>query len=99
MVQSLALILLPVFVILSGFSMITQVVRIISASLGAFGTVFITLKKMFNLDEGKIECAVGNREICVWQSKKAEIDFISDVGICGIYLSLALGTAKFKQLD
>ena len=26
-------------------------------------------------------------------------DFNSDVGICGIYLSLALGTAKFKQLD
>ena len=26
-------------------------------------------------------------------------DFISDVGILGIYLSLALGTAKFKQLD
>ena len=26
-------------------------------------------------------------------------DFISDVGIRGIYLSLALGTAKFKQLD
>ena len=26
-------------------------------------------------------------------------DFISDFGICGIYLSLALGTAKFKQLD
>ena len=26
-------------------------------------------------------------------------DFISDVGNCGIYLSLALGTAKFKQLD
>ena len=26
-------------------------------------------------------------------------DFISDVGICGIYFSLALGTAKFKQLD
>ena len=56
---------------------------------------------MFNQDEGKIECAVGNREICVWQGKKAEIvfDLISDVGICGIYLSLALGTAKFKQLD
>ena len=31
------------------------------------------LKKMVNQDEGKIECAVGNREICVWQSKKAEI--------------------------
>ena len=26
-------------------------------------------------------------------------DFISDVGIRGIYWSLALGTAKFKQLD
>ena len=25
--------------------------------------------------------------------------FISDVGIRGIYLSLALGTAKFKQLE
>ena len=54
---------------------------------------------MFNQDEGKIECAVGNREICFWQSKKAEIVLISNVGICGIYLSLALGTAKFKQLD
>ena len=31
---------------------------------------------MFNQDEGKIECAVGNREICVWQSKKAEIVLI-----------------------
>ena len=26
-------------------------------------------------------------------------DFIPDVVICGIYLSLALGTAKFKQFD
>ena len=34
------------------------------------------LKKMFNQDEGKIECAVGNREICVWQGKKAEIVLI-----------------------
>ena len=25
--------------------------------------------------------------------------FISDIGIRGIYLSLTLGTAKFKQLD
>ena len=31
---------------------------------------------MFNQDEGKIECAVGNREICVWQGKKAEIVLI-----------------------
>ena len=28
---------------------------------------------MFNQDEGKIECAVGNREMGVWQDKKAEI--------------------------
>ena len=34
-------------------------------------------KKMFNQDEGKIECAVGIREICVWQDKKAEIVLIS----------------------
>ena len=33
-------------------------------------------KKMFNQDEGKIECEVGNRMICVWQSKKAEIVLI-----------------------
>ena len=33
------------------------------------------------------------------QESRECFDFISDVGICGIYLSLALGTAKFKQLD
>ena len=33
-------------------------------------------KKMFNQDEGKIECAVGNREICVWQGKKVDIVLI-----------------------
>jgi len=31
---------------------------------------------MFNQDEGKIECAVGNGEICVWQGKKVEIVLI-----------------------
>ena len=25
--------------------------------------------------------------------------FISDVGLCGVYLSLTLDTAKFKQLE
>ena len=30
-------------------------------------------KKMFNKDEGKIECAVGNREISVWQSRKPRL--------------------------
>ena len=37
---------------------------------------FINVKKMFKQGERKIECAVGNREICVWQSKKAEIVLI-----------------------
>ena len=58
-------------------------------------------KKMFNQDEGKMECAVGNREmgfLAVQESRDCFV-FISDVVICGIYLSLALGTAKFKQLD
>ena len=55
-------------------------------------------KKMFNEDEGKIECAVGNSEIYVLAEQESRdcFDFISDVGFCGIYLSLALGTAKFK---
>ena len=55
---------------------------------------------MFNQDEGKIECAVGNREISflAGQESRDFFDFISDVGIRGIYLSLALCTAKFKQL-
>ena len=58
-------------------------------------------KKMFNQDEEKIKCALENREICFWQGKKAEIVvfFIYDIRICGIYLSMALGTEKFKQLD
>ena len=33
------------------------------------------------------------------QESRECFDFISEVGICGIYLSLALGTAKSKQLD
>ena len=51
-------------------------------------------KKMFNQDEGKIEFVVGNR---AGQESRDCFDFISDVDIRGIYLSLALGTAK--QLD
>ena len=54
---------------------------------------------MFNQDEGKIECAVGNREICFWQGKIARIawfEFISDSLYS--FVSLALGTAKFKQI-
>ena len=33
------------------------------------------------------------------QDSRDCFDFITDVGIRGIYLSLAFGTAKFKQLD
>ena len=33
------------------------------------------------------------------QESRDCFDFISDVGICGVHLSLALGTAKFKQQD
>ena len=50
-------------------------------------------------DEGEIESAVGNREICFLAGQESRdcFDFISDVGIRGIYsyLSLALSTAKF----
>ena len=43
------------------------------------------------------EYVAGNREICFWQDKKATIVLIfENVGIRGIYLSLAIGTAKFK---
>ena len=54
-----------------------------------------------NLGEEKIEFALGNKEFCFWQGKKASrkyFDFISDVWARGIYLSLTLGTAKFKHL-
>ena len=34
-------------------------------------------KKMFNQDEGKIKCAVGNREMGFWLGKKAENVLIS----------------------
>ena len=33
--------------------------------------IFACRTMMLNQDEGKIKCAVGNREICFWQGKKA----------------------------
>ena len=72
---------------------------------------------MYNYYEGKIECAIGNREqgdmFLAGQECRDCFDLIYDnVGIRGIhlslaieyipnkyYMSLALGTAKFKQLD
>ena len=54
---------------------------------------------MFNQDEGKIECAVGQGDgFLVGQESRECFDLISVVGICGIYFSLALGTAKFKNM-
>ena len=40
-------------------------------------------KKVFNLDKGKIEYALGNKEFCFGREY---FDFISDVGTRGIYL-------------
>jgi len=55
---------------------------------------------MFNYDEGKIECAWKQGYMFLaGQESRDCFDLISQVMIRGIYLSLALGTAKFKQLD
>ena len=53
---------------------------------------------MFNEDEGMRSLKHGDMFLA-GQESRDYFDFISDVGIRGIYLSLALGTAKFKQLD
>ena len=39
---------------------------------------------MFNLDEEKIEYALGNKELCFWQGKKAE-----NVVFCILYVRRA----------
>jgi len=45
-------------------------------------------------------CGWKQGDMCLAEQESRDcFGFISDVGICGIYLSLALGTAKFKQLD
>ena len=43
---------------------------------------------MFNLDEGKIECELGNKEFLAGQESRECCVFVSDVGTRGIYLSL-----------
>ena len=50
---------------------------------------------MFNLNEEKIEFTFGTRTFVFLAGQKSQecCLFISDVGIRGIYLSLALGTA------
>ena len=52
---------------------------------------------MYSHVEESIECVLGNREI--WFLAGNVVFFSDDSGIRGIYLSLTLGTAKFKQLD
>ena len=52
---------------------------------------------MFKQDEDKIEFELGTRSFGFLAGQ--ESFFISYVEIFGVYLSLALGTAKFKQLD
>ena len=55
---------------------------------------------MYNLDEEKIECKVGNQEFFLARQGSLECcGFITDVGTHGIYLSLTLCTVKFKQRD
>ena len=58
----------------------------------------IKAKYVFNEEGEKKEFALGNRALVFWQGKKAKqvVLFISDVEICGTYLSLTLGTAKLK---
>ena len=51
---------------------------------------------MFNLDEEKIEYALGNKELCFWQGKKAEnivfcILYVRRAAfICLIYLTVQI---------
>ena len=52
---------------------------------------------MFDQDEGKIECAHLKGVFLTRQESRERC--VCDVGTRGISLSLALGTAKFKQLD
>ena len=55
---------------------------------------------MFNLGVEKIKCALGNKESFLAGLENRECCvFISDVGVCGIYLSLTHRNAKFKKLD
>ena len=61
--------------------------------------VKVIAKKMFNQDEEKMREWKQGDAFSAGQESRDCVDFISDVVICGIYLSLALGTAKFKQLD
>ena len=48
------------------------------------GSRYFGIKKMFNLDEEKIEYALGNKELCFWQGKKAE-----NIVFCILYVRRA----------
>ena len=65
---------------------------------GAVHNIKFIMKKVFNLDEEK-KGHLATRSF--WQGKKAEnvLFLFLTVGTRGIYLSLTLGTARFKQQD
>ena len=46
-----------------------------------------------------LNCLTGKESFLAGQESQECCVYISDAGIRGIYLSLTLGTAKFKQLD
>ena len=55
---------------------------------------------MFNLEKEKIFVHLATRILVFGRARKPKMFvFIFDVGARGIYLSLTLGTAKFKELD
>ena len=67
-----------------------------------FRPVFIQRRCIIhNLDEERIESAIGNKKLCFGRANKSRkcCVFISDVGIRGIHLYLNLGTVKFIHLN
>ena len=55
---------------------------------------------MYSLDEEKIECVLGNRDILLLAGQESRecCIFISDVGIRGIYSPLTLGTETTRLI-
>ena len=60
-------------------------------------SIFQYAQKIYNPDEENIECTFGNNEL-LWQDKKVK-NFFYYYFSRQYYLSLVLGTAKFKQRD
>ena len=56
-------------------------------------------KKIFNQDEKRLNARLETGVFLTGQKSQYCFGFISNFGICSIYLSLSLGNGKFKQLD